>query len=569
MNLRKIPQKNGRIHLSVGQGYRDINGKPKSKQVLSFGYLDEFINVYEDPIAHFQEVVRKMNEDANGKDKLENFTLNRAETLEIGATGRNIGYAALSKIYHELELDVFFSNHQRKYKVNYNLNSIVKLLVYSRILKPGSKKNAYENRGWYFDKMDISLNDIYRSLTILRNMSDDAQYWMHEKLMQKYGRDSSLVYYDVTNYYFEVDEEDELRRNGLCKEHRPNPIVQMGLLMDNNGIPMSYKLFPGNNNDCTTLIPSLATVRQKYGVGKMIIVADKGMNTSKNVYYLANGRGWYIFSQKVRGGTKELQEYIFNESGYTWSGQDYKIKSRQFTRHVSIEQDNGKPDIEADISEKQVVFYSRDFDKKAKMDRVKAIQKAKELINNPTSFNKFNTYGAAKYIDHLEFDKDTGEIIQTKSIIRFNEAKLLEDEKYDGYYLIVTNAFDMSEQRIIDTYRGLWEIEETFKITKSDLEARPVYVSRRDHIEGHFFTCFIALTIIRLLDKTLGGKYHTTAIINSLANACCAHMGLNEYLAFYYDDTLEYIGEKLNIDFKKRFITLMDIRKIIAATKQD
>jgi transposase len=338
--------------------------------------------------------------------------------------------------------------------------------------------------------------------------------------------------------------------------------------MDSNGIPMAYKLFPGNNNDCTTLIPMLSNIRQKYGVGKMAIVADKGMNTSKNVYYISNGRGWYIFSQKVRGGAKELLDYVLNGSGYKKQGDGFKIKSRQFTRHVKIEQENGRPPIEADISEKQVVFYSRDFDVKAKKDREKAIRKAFDIVKNPTKYTKYNTHGAAKYINHLEYDKETGEILQTKSKIQFNFEKLREDEKYDGYYLIVTNAFNKSSQWIIDNYRGLWEIEESFKISKRDLEARPVFMSRIDHIEAHFLTCFIALTIIRLLHKSINNEYSEAAIINSLVRACCVHMNENNYMAFYYDDILKCIGDNLGIDFKQRHKTSAEIRNMIALTKK-
>ena len=569
MNLRKAPQKNGRIFLSVGQGYRDKDGKPRSKTVTSFGYLDEFVDKYPDPIAHFQEIVDKMNEEANATDLKESFEYSKSEKLTVGSKERNIGYAALSKIYHELALDVFFNNHQRKLKIDFNINSVVKLLVYSRILKPGSKKKAFENRGWYFDKMDLSIDDVYRALTYICGMSEDAQLWMHERILETSGRDTKIVFYDVTNYYFEIDEEDDLRRNGVCKEHRPDPIVQMGLFMDNNGIPVAYDLFPGNNNDCTTLIPMLVNIRQKYSVGKMIIVADKGMNTAKNVYYISNGRGWYIFSQKVRGGTKELQKYVLDESGYKCEGKDFKIKSRQFTRHVKIEpDDDSQPVIEADIAEKQVVFYSREYDKKAKKDREKAIQKAKDIVKTPAKYNKYNTHGAAKYISHLEFDKDTGEIIKTKSIIQFDEEKLREDEKYDGYYLIVTNGFDKSDEWIIDNYRGLWEIEETFKITKSELEARPVFLSRLDHIKAHFLTCFIALTILRLLQKRLNGMCSVPSIVSSLSSACCAHMNTNKYMAYYFDEVLAHIGKILDIDFETKYRTLSDIRKMIGETKK-
>ena len=567
MYLKKQPTKNGRLHLSIAHNYH-IPGKGSKCQIIeTIGYSDLYLSQYPDPVAHFEAVVQKMNEEASVKSTPEMIPFDKQKKLEIGASEYNIGYAALSVLYHELEIDVFINNYQRKLKVEYSINSIMRLLVYSRILKPGSKKNAYEQRGWFYDKSDFSLDDVYRSLRHISDMKEKLQLWMHEHIVAKYGRDTTFTYYDVTNYYFEIDEEDDYRRKGVSKEHRPDPIVQMGLFVDNDGIPMSYRLFPGNNNDCTMLIPHMSAIRKQYETGKMVVVADKGMNTAKNVYYISNGRGWYIFSQTVRGGTKELKEYILKEEGYSWIGADYKVKSRQFTRHVEIEQDDGTK-INADISEKQVVFYSHDYEEKAKMDRVKAIKKAKDIIKDPSGFNKYNTYGAAKYIDHLEYDKETGEIIKAASILRFNEDKLREDEKYDGYYLIVTNCFNKPNDWIIDKYRGLWLIEDTFKITKTDLQARPVYVSLWEHIEAHFLICFVALTITRILQKRTEGKHSVSCLIESLSRACCAKIDTNKYMAYYYDEVLKTVGEALNIDFSTQNRELTDIRKLIGDTKK-
>jgi hypothetical protein len=568
INLRKDAKPNGRIYLSIGQGYRDKNGKSKSKTIKSIGYVDEFLSQYADPIAHFEEVVKKMNEEDLESKKPELMYFDKSIKLEPGVSERNIGYAAFSKIYHELNIDKFYGSRQRSTKAEYNINSIVKLLVYSRLLDPGSKKRAYEKREWYFEKMDFSLDDVYRSLVHIGKYGDDLQVWMHERILANYGRDMTFVYYDVTNYHFEIDDEDEMLRKGVSKNHRPDPIVQMGLLMDNNGVPMTYDLFPGNQNDCKTLVPILANVRRRFNVGKTVVVADKGMNTGSNAYYIANRRGWYIFSQTVRGGTKELKKYVLDSNGYVSVGTEYKVKSRQFTREVEIEQGEEKPTITVTISEKQVVFYSEKYNKKAKKDREKAIQKAKDIVKDPKRFKKYNTHGAAKYIGNLEYDEETGEIMKTKNKIYFDEEKLKEDEKYDGYYLIVTNCFNKDDKWVVEKYRGLWQIEETFKVSKSDLEARPVYVKRWEHIKAHFLICFVALTIIRLLQNRLSGKYYPTKIIESLSRACCAHIDTNRYMAYYYNEVLDDIGKTLDIDFDKKFMVLSDIRKLIGDTKK-
>lgn len=566
MYLKKSKRKHDRIYLSIVDGYYDPQrGHTRTKTIEKIGYADAFADQYEDPIAHFEKIVAKMNEEKKLDKKHINICIDPNETFD-GDNCKNIGYAALSCIYHQLEIDKFFVNRQYNTNIEYNMNAIMRLLVFSRLLNPGSKKKAYENREWFFERCDFTLDDIYRSLTRFSKFREALQVWMHERITASYGRDTSITYYDVTNYYFEIDEQDKLRRKGVCKEHRPNPIVQMGLFMDNSGLPVAYQLFAGNNNDCTTLLPVLKRIRREFGVGKAVVVSDKGMNTHKNAYYLANSRGGYVFSQSVRGGTKELKTYVLKESGYEWIGNDYKKKSRQFTRNAEFEDDNGNK-VKAQIAEKQVIFYSRDYDRKAKADRAAAIRKAEQLVKNPDKFNKYNSYGAAKYIKHIEFDEETGEIIKLKSKLKFDIEALAEEEKYDGYYAIVTSRHNASDDWIISTYKELWRIEETFKVTKSDLEARPVHVSREDHIEAHFLTCFVAIVIIRLLQKKFDNKYSAGKILDGLSKTCCSNIDGNQYISHYNDDVVKEIGDVFGIDFRKKYRTLAEIKNIIAKAK--
>ena len=566
MYLKKQKLANGRMYLSIAEGYYDpARGHTRTKIVQKLGYLDALEEANADPITHYQFIVKEMNAERKTKRAPISVALDPAERL-TSSTRKNVGYAALSAIYHELEIDHFFANRQRSVRAAYSMNMIMRLLVFSRLLMPGSKKKAYEEREWFFERGDYSLDDVYRALSQISNFQEALQVWVHEHIRMKYGRDTSILYYDVTNYYFETDEQDALRRKGVSKEHRPDPIVQMGLFMDNSGLPIAYHLFPGNNNDCTTLLPLIKRVRKEYGIGKAVVVSDKGMNTQKNAYYLANSRGGYVFSQSVRGGTKELKTYVLNEDGYEWIGSDYKKKSRQFTRAVEFEDDDGRG-IKANIAEKQVVFYSSDYDKKAKADRASAVEKARALIRNPKQFSKYNTYGAAKYIQHIEFDKETGEILQAKSLLSFNEKLLAEEEKYDGYYVIVTSRYNETDEWIIDTYKELWRIEETFRVTKSELEARPVFVSREDHIQAHFLLCFVALVIIRLLQHTMKNRFSTEKILNSLSKACCSNVLGNLFVFDHYDDVLAAIDASLGIDLSIKFRTRAEIKNIIAKTK--
>jgi hypothetical protein len=269
------------------------------------GYVDELEKQYGDPIAHFKTVVAEMNRQEREGKPPASITFDRDKRLAFGEDNRkNIGYTALSKLYHALDLHTFFSNRSRKWNVEYNTNSIMRLLTFSRILNPASKKKTFEQRGIYFERMDFSLIDIYRCLTNIITLKRDLMVHLNKRIRELFGRSNEIVYYDVTNYYFEIDEQDELRKKGVSKEHRPDPIIQMGLLTDSSGIPITYDTFPGNTNDCQTYVPVFKQVRKDFDLGRIIVVADKGINTGDNIAYcLLSGNG-YVFSQSVRGGNK-------------------------------------------------------------------------------------------------------------------------------------------------------------------------------------------------------------------------------------------------------------------------
>ena len=492
----QVGKSNGRTYLTIVQGYRDpVTKKVRRKTVKSLGYLDDLAKEYPDPIAHFRNVAAEMNENAALEKQPVTINLDPEEALgSEGANRKNIGYAALCKLYHELGLNIFFYNNSRAFKSEFNTNNIMKLLIFSRILAPASKKKTFEGKDRYFENMNFSLDDVYRCLSQVITFKNPLQQHLHRQMENKFGRSTELVYYDVTNYYFETDRQDELKRKGVSKEHRPNPIIQMGLLMDAKGIPVLYDLFPGNTNDCETLMPVLDRVKREYQVGRTIIVADKGINTADNIAFsLAKGDG-YVYSQTVRGGNKELKDYVLDESGYRHISDEFKIKSRLYPREIAVSNAwGGRSKIR--IDEKQVVFYSADYARKAKADRENALLKAHDLVKNPSKYNRSLSYGAAKYVKNLVFDPDTGEIMTTKQKPVFDEKKLREEEKFDGYYALVTSEWEKGDEEIVEIYRGLWRIEEAFKVTKSDLEARPVYVSRHDHIQAHFLICFVALVM--------------------------------------------------------------------------
>ena len=566
-------KKTGKTRLSIRRGFRDKNGKVKNITIQNLGDLEDLKKIYEDPIAHFKEVVKQMNDEEKNNSKPLTVTIDKNEELELGTDNiKNFGYSALSKIYHELEIDKFLiSKFKARNFSEYKINNIIKLLVFARCLFPDSKKSTYENKDIFFENTDFSLKEIYNTLTYIEPFKESLQSYIYDHIQEQYKPNNECIFYDVTNYYFEIDDNDDFRKKGVCKEHRPNPIVQMGLFMDSLGLPMCYGLFPGNTNDCLTLKPMVQKLQKNYSIGKVIVVADKGLNTGKNiVYQKAIGNG-YVMSLSVRGANKELKDYVLNEDGYVYNKEKtYKKKFRRYPREIEYTKTiNGKEvKTKTTVDEKQVVFWSADYAKRAKAERQPAIDKAKDLIGNIRKYNKKNCYGASKYVKHLVFDKNTGEIIEAKSQLSLDEDKIAEEEKLDGYYMIVSSEMEKTDDEIIDIYRGLWRIEETFKVTKSELEDRPVYMSTKEHIEAHFLTCYLALVLCRVLQYKLDKKYSVEKILESLGKSNCYNIEENIYRFNYYDEVLADIGSIINIKYSLKNRTLQDIKKILGMTKK-
>ena len=576
MYLKKSKNsKTGRTYLYIADGFHDREkGYTKTITVQSLGYLDVLEKQYDDPVAHFTEVVKRMNEEKKEKNLSVPMQISLDKTLKLGTDNvYNFGYVAFSIIYHELEINKFIiSKFKDRNFSEFKINNIMKLLVFARALFPESKKSTYENRNIFFENTNFSLEEVYNALTYIEPFKEQLQKYIYDHIQEQYKPNNECVFYDVTNYYFEIDDSDELRKKGVSKEHKTSPIVQMGLFMDMLGLPMCYKLFEGNINDCLTLRPMVQELQKNYDVGRVIVVADKGLNTGNNIAYnkvIGNG---YVMSLSIRGANSELKEFVLKENGYTYnSDKTYKKKSRLYPREITItkKDKNGKvTKTKSSVDEKQVIFWSADYAKRAKMERQPAIEKAKDLIGNVQKYNQKNCVGASKYVKHLVFDKNTGEIIEAKSRLSLDLDKIAEEEKYDGYYAIVTSEMDKTDDEIIDIYRGLWRIEETFKVTKSELEARPVYLSRKEHIETHFLTCYIALVLSRVLQHKLDKKYSVRKILESLSHCNCSQLENNYYVFSYYDEVLRDIGNVLNIDFSKKYRRLQDIKKILAETKK-
>jgi len=575
MNLNMYKVKN-RTYLSIQKSYRNSEGKPAKKTVKSIGYLDELEKQYDDPIAYFRELARQMTEEDKTNKRL-NITIDMDKELQHGAVGtKNFGYVLLLKIYHQLGIDKFLKGKSLSEASEFNTNAIMILLVITRLLMPGSKKANFEARDKFFERFNFTLDDVYRSLGHFDKISKELQRYIYESVRATYGIDTSVIYYDVTNYYFEIRKPDDFRRFGLSKEKRKRPIVQMGLAMDRDGIPLHYEVFRGNMTDKETFRSVIGNVRRNYDTGRVVVVADMGIITGDNIYYLVGEnadkpRNGYIFSFSISGGTDDFKKYVLDERGYVDKDgkpptleTDFKIKERKIPREINVTMQNGKTKKKT-VHEKQVVFWSEKYFNRARSERAEIIAKAEALIANPEKYTKATSYGAASYVGNIDYDKETGEIIG-KSLF-LDTAKIQEQEKYDGYYSIVTSELNMPTGEIVDTYRGLWEIEDTFKLTKSDLEARPVYVQSKETINAHFLSCFIALTIIRLIQKKTDKAFSSTKIIECLNKIECINEFENIYLFGYRSNISDRLGDAFGIDFAKSRLTLASIKKLLASAK--
>ena len=456
----------------------------------------------------------------------------------------------------------------------------MKLLIFSRILNPTSKLKTWENKDNFFIPFNLKLEDIYKSLNVMSDIKEKLQLHMHNQITETIGRDTTLIFYDVTNYYFETDYDDEdiinnetgevkqgFRKKGVCKSNTQKPLVTMGLLIDNNGIPIAYKLFNGNTSDTKTLIPMLTEIKKQYHIKRIITVADKGLNSGNNLGFITLNNDGYIVSQKIRGSNKEFIDIVLNQEGYIYN-QSKTHKSKSIIREREIKFSgivNGKvyEKEPVKLKEKVVIFWSKDYDDRMKYKRDNIEKKIKEYKKNPSLFKVGNTYGIKRYFKTIKVDTETGKPLKGKTEIIFDEEKYNRDVALDGYYAIITSELDLTNDQIISKYRGLSDIEESFKVIKSNLEGRPIYVRLQDHIEGHFLICYIALVISRLLQHHLNKdtkkedtKISVKKIQEALNSATCSLIEKDIYLLNNNNEIYNKLEMQFNTLLNYKYVPL-------------
>lgn len=601
MYLHKLKKPNGDIYLSIKEKYHVPGKGAREKTIKSLGYVSELKKTYEDPIAYFTQMAVKMTIQKKQEQSVRIFIDTTAKMATNTDDVKNVGYGILKELYKQLEIDKFWNWKTRNLSIKYSVDQIFRLLVFSRILVPASKKSTFDGRDFYFEDFgDFSLDDVYHALDIICANKDALQKWIYDHSGKICERDLSVSYFDCTNYYFDIGRSDmdlldaegnpvdkdgnpapaKYRKRGPEKNHRPDPIVEMGLLMDRKGIPLAFDLFPGNESEKVHMRPVINRIKNEFSDSRIIFVADRGLNTSDNIYYLngdnkgdINNRDGYVYGQSVRGADAEFKAWVLGGGYITDKITDdngaeitFKHKSRIHPKelHVNVTKPGQKKKSKkvVSIDQKQMAYYSEKYARKQKADREVMIQRAKDLIKNPKKYDKVTSAGSAAYVLNISFSKDTGEIVLGKAL-ELDLEKIKEEEKYDGYYSIVTSELEMSDMEMREIYRGLTRIEDTFKISKSEFDSRPVFVWTNDHIDAHFTTCFTALVLIRLLQAKLDNKYPVGKIIKSLKDYCCVSLDTNTYQFTYFDEILRSMEKAFNMPLDNKYRTRQEIQRLL------
>ena len=554
------------------------NGKRSTKIVEKIGNIDE-VKIKagnQDYRDWLKEYVKKYNEE-HCKKEIIMIKKNNKKIIDSNINNNfNVGYLFLEKLYNQLGLNDICNNIQEKYKFQFDLNEILSYLVFARIIYPSSKLETFKQCQNFIEQPKFKLHDEYRALNYIAENMDYIQETLFNNSKKIIERNSKVIYYDCTNFFFEIDEEDEIRKYGISKEHKPNPIVGMGLFMDGDGLPLSCNIYPGNMNEQKTLIPEETKIVNNFKLDntKIILCTDAGLASDEiKKFNIKNNRG-FVITQSLKKLKEKDKEKLFDKSNWRISNDLYntynleeiendsslkeKYYNTLFYKIIQTETKSVKQDL-------IVTFCFKYFDYNRNI-RNSQIEKAKKSIetNNVTRKGK-NQNDYRRFVETTN-STNNGEIAENTSY-SINQKAIDEEEKYDGYYALTTNLFgDISE--ILKIIKGRWEIEESFRIMKSDFLARPVNLSREDRIKAHFMTCFISLFIYRLLEKKLDNKYTTSQILNTLRNMNVFESKGDGYLPTYTrTDLTDDLHEIFNFRTDYEINTYKDFKKIFQKIK--
>lgn len=544
MRLSISKSKNSTSLYAIESTYE--NGKHSTRVVEKLGTvkeLEEKLNG-QDPIQWAKEYIEELNQNEKEQNRDVLVKYNQSKLIERDVQRSfNGGYLFLQQLYHQLGLHKICKDISLKYKFTFNLDSILSRLVYGRILFPSSKLNTYQESKQLLEQSDFQLQHIYRALEVIAKETDFIQSELYENSLAISKRNDHILYYDCTNYFFEIEEEDGLKQYGFSKDHKPNPIVGMGLFMDGDGIPLAFNIHSGNTNEQKTLKPLEEKILKDFELSKIIVCTDAGLSSIDNRKFNDSNDRAFITTQSVKKLKKHLKQWSLESTGWHLAGRD-ELFDIQLLDQDEKEYEKHKLDIfykerwikEDGLEQKLIVTYSlkyRDYQRKI---RSRQLDRAVKLIETrPNDIKKKNQNDFKRLISSTNVTED-GEIAD-KTVYGLNSDAIAKEEIYDGFYAVCTNL-DEDAEVITKINHRRWEIEECFRIMKSEFKARPVYLSRDDRIEAHFTTCFLALVLYRYLEKYLDEKFTTQEIVT----------GLRE-MNFYSIPTEGYIPTYTRTDF--------------------
>lgn len=521
MHIEKY-KTNGKYYLRLVENKRiikDGQSVNRKKLILSLGRIDQ----YDDGQPNYLERLRQSFRDGRplipalqgyveyAPKSVVQISFEQGSTFCVAAP-RRFAPCILDSVFAALGLDQLFASIKHTSRIKYDLQGIVRLLTYGRILEPASKLATMEQNEDYYRPLVKSSNNfnVYDALDVIYANRRQIIQRMNTNISRGIGRNTSNVFYDVTNFFFEVEEPDDdilddegnvlekgLRKMGVSKENRKQPIVQMGLFLDDNGIPISVEMFPGNTLDHLTLRTAMKNTIDTLELERFILVADRGMYSGTNMCHVLNLGNGYIVSKSLKKSTQQDREWVLDQRDYTEISPDFKYKSRIVSRMVTDEDGTRKK-----IREKVVVYWSKAFYAREMHENQSFLEFIEKLKANPNGFrvSAAQSRSLKKFMQKDMLHKETGEIVDSRKLLSLiDDKKLTEFNELMGYYQIVTSELEMDDRDIIDKYHGLTRIEDQFREMKGTLNTRPIYVNTPEHIQAHLLICFIALTMMRII----------------------------------------------------------------------
>lgn len=572
MNLHISKSKNSESFY-IAKSYVKANGSTTSTIVRKLGTLDQLIVDHgptrDDVLAWAKNEVKleteKYKKEKEAKTVLIPFHADRQLDYEKQVFFRG-GYLFLQYIYYQMHIDKICRKLKLKYKFKYDINAILSDLIYARILEPSSKRSSFKVASGFLEKPSYELHDVYRALDVLGTECDLIQSEVYKNSHFLGTRNDKVLYYDCSNYYFKIEQEDGNKKYGKSKEHRPNPIIQMGLFMDGDGIPLAFSLFPGNSNEQTSLKPLEKKVLGEFGCQKYIYCSDAGLGSEDIRAYNHMGERAFIVTQSIKKLKKEEKEWALNPKGFKRVSDDTPVDITQLPVDDKGLYYKDEPYSTKKLHQRLIITYSPKYALYQKTLRDKQVERAQKMLDSGnTKKNRKNPNDPARFIGTTAATKD-GEAADIHHYL--DEGKIVEESLYDGLYAVCTDLLDDEVGDIIKVSEGRWQIEECFRIMKTDFSARPVYLQDENCIKAHFLICFLALTIYRFLEKKFDYKYTCEELLDTLKTMNFAEIQEQGFIPLYKREPItDALHEAFGFRTDYQFITKSKMKTIQKKSK--